>query len=298
MTNPQPERTVPILLTPIRIKALTTIQEMENIVELEKQIWGYGTPGSDDPYPARAMFAMVESGGLVAGALLKEELVAFAVAWLGSETGTRRPYLHSQLLGVLPSHRSCGIGYHLKLFQRDYALANNLELVKWTYDPLLSANAYLNLHKLGAVIKKYVPNYYGNMQSCFTQGIASDRVWVSWYVKSFRVQERIKGSLSCDISKLRCVSLVEKEPVSGLERLVGFDIQINEPRFLFEIPCDFTPFRMQKPKLAREWQEKIRSLFLHHLNRCCFVSDFFFKDGRAFYLIDCASLDKILNPVT
>ena len=232
MADLLPERTLQTGIQAIRLRSLKTIGEMDQVVDLEEQIWGYGAPGSDPPYPARALFAIAESGGQVAGAFADGDLVGFALAWLGSENGTRVPYLHSQLMGVLPDYRSHGIGYHLKLFQRDYALGSGLELIKWTFDPLLAANAHLNLKKLGSVIRSYIPNYYGNLQSRFTRGIASDRVWVSWFVKSQRVQGRIgRSTLATSMDAgLPRATRVQPDPISGLARLTGFRLDLDPIR--------------------------------------------------------------------
>ena len=292
-----PDRTVQTGIQTIRIRALTRIGEMDRVVDLEEQIWGYGTPGSDSPYPARALFALAESGGLVAGAFAGGELVAFALAWLGSENGTRVPYLHSQLLGVLSAYRSHGVGYHLKMFQRDYALASGLDLIKWTYDPLLAANAHLNLRKLGSVIREYVPHYYGNLQSQFTRGIASDRGWVSWFVNSQRVRRRMKrpSSSPSPDAGLPWATRVRPDPTSGLARLTGFRLDLESRRLLVEVPGDFGTLRRTEPKLAREWQRKIREIFVHYLNRNYCASDFFFTAGRSAYLLDRSPLPRILN---
>ena len=291
------ERTVQTGIQAIRLRGLTTIGEMDQVVDLEEQIWGYGAPGSDSPYPARALFAVAESGGLVAGAFAGGDLVGFALSWLGSENGTRVPYLHSQLMGVLPAYRSHGIGYHLKLFQRDYALNSGLELIKWTFDPLLAANAHLNLKKLGSVIRSYLPNYYGNLQSRFTRGIASDRVWVSWFVKSQRVRGRLDRSSPSRsaVAELPRATRVRPDPISGLARLSGFRLDLDSKRLLVEVPGDFSTLRRTEPKLAREWQRKIREIFVHYLNRSYCASDFFFMDGRGAYLLDRSPLPQILN---
>jgi len=291
------ERTVQTGIQGIRLRALKTIGEMDQVVDLEEQIWGYGAPGSDSPYPARALFAVAESGGLVAGAFSGGDLVGFALGWLGSENGTRVPYLHSQLMGVLPAYRSHGIGYHLKMFQRDYAAASGLDLIKWTFDPLLAANAHLNLRKLGAVIREYIPNYYGNLQSHFTRGVASDRVWVSWFVKSERVLGRVgsASSSTAAFDDLSRATRVKPDPISGLARLSGFRLDLDSKRLLVEVPGDFSTLRRTEPKLAREWQGKIREIFIHYLTRNYCASDFFFMDGRSAYLLDRSPLAQILE---
>lgn len=296
-----PNRIVNTPSGPLRIQALTTMPEMKEVVRLEEEIWGYGRPGSDAPYPARALFAFSESGGLVAGAFSADRLVAFAAGWQGVERESEMRYLHSQLVGVLTTHRHLGIGFQLKLYQRDYAILTGLDLVKWTFDPLLSTNANLNLRKLGAVVRVYAPSYYGDLQSQFTGGLASDRVWVSWYVRSRRVQDRLSSHASPpsepglpSVTKIETVSTSAPELVS----LVDYELGRSEPRLLLEIPADFGSIRTQDLSLALDWQTKIRSIYLHYFGRGYIASDFFIFPGRrtrTSYLLTCSPLDQILE---
>ncbi len=297
-----PSRIVDTPSGALRIQALTTMPEMKEVVRLEEEIWGYGRPGADLPYPARALFAFSESGGLVAGAFSGEKLVAFAAAWQGVEQKSRMRYLHSQLVGVLTTHRHLGIGFQLKLYQRDFALLAGLDLVKWTFDPLLSTNANLNLRKLGAVISVYAPSYYGDLQSEFTGGLASDRVWVSWYVRSRRVQKRLTAPASPSsapdppsVTKVTPASTSEPELVS----LTDYELGRSDPGLLVEIPGDFGKIRSQDLSLALDWQTKTRDLFLHYFGRGYIASDFLIHPGertRTSYLLTCSGLDQILEP--
>ena len=275
--------------------------EMKEVVRLEEEIWGYGRPGSDPPYPARALFAFSESGGLVAGAFSGDKLVAFAAAWQGVEPKSKMRYLHSQLVGVLGTHRHLGIGFQLKLYQRDFAIQEGLDLVKWTFDPLLSTNANLNLRKLGAIISVYAPSYYGDLQSEFTAGLASDRVWVSWYVRSRRVRERLSSAPSPPsdpdapaVTKVGAASTSDPELLS----LAEYDLGRSEPSLLLEIPADFAKIRTQDLSLALDWQTKIRNLCLHYFGRGYIASDFLVRPGkrtRTSYLLTCTALDQILE---
>ena len=273
--------------------------EMKKVVVLEEKIWGYGRPGSDPPYPSRALFALAESGGLIAGALAGDKLVAFAAAWQGVEHESKRSYLHSQLVGVLSSHRHLGIGYQLKLFQREFAILAGLDLVKWTFDPLLSTNANLNLRKLGAVISVYAPSYYADLQSHFTGGLASDRVWVSWYVCSPRVQQRFSlPASSTPAPDIPSITRIEPDPSSALLSMADYELDRSDAQLLLEIPQDFAKIRGQDLELALDWQRKIRNLFVHYFGRGYIASDFFIgSDEQALtsYLLTSSGLDQILE---
>jgi predicted GNAT superfamily acetyltransferase len=69
--------------------------------------------------------------------------------------------LFSKRMVVLPEYRGQGIGYRLKLAQRDFAIEQGIRLVVWTFDPMLAPNAHLNIRKLGVVCHTYYENYYG-----------------------------------------------------------------------------------------------------------------------------------------
>jgi hypothetical protein len=66
-----------------------------------------------------------------------------------------------------------------------------LELITWTYDPLLSRNAHINISRLGAVCKTYLRSEYGDMQDGLNAGLPSDRFKVDWWLRSNRVKRRL-----------------------------------------------------------------------------------------------------------
>src|SRR5699024_10712291 len=91
-------------------------------------------------------------------------------------------YLCSHMLGILPEYRKGGLGVKMKLKQADIAKALGYQMITWTFDPLESLNAYVNLHKLGAVAAHYKPNHYGSMDDKLNKGLPSDRIQIEWYL--------------------------------------------------------------------------------------------------------------------
>lgn len=254
------------------IRNLSRKDEMVPIEGLQEAIWGYGK-GSDapSPYPARCLFEFAESGGLVAGVFSSEsEMVAFSASWIGREpTETRRLYLHSQLLGVLDAWRDSGIGTQLKLRQRSFALAEGLGLIKWTFDPLQSRNAILNLKKLGGIVRKFIPDYYGGLRDKVNQHFPTDRFWVEWHINSPRVADRIRsvvegshtrnvysGSIDLQHTKINTVTGSTRR-----RRCVSVNISSCEPVLLIEIPPNISELRTEAPTLAQEWQDSFRTIF-------------------------------------
>ena len=98
-------------------------------------------------------------------------------AFLGRFAG--RLCLYSQLTGVLPSYQSRGLGYQIKLLQREIA-GEGIERIAWAFDPLQAGNAHFNLARLGASAGKYVENMYGQRTDALNAGVATDRLIVEW----------------------------------------------------------------------------------------------------------------------
>jgi predicted GNAT superfamily acetyltransferase len=114
-------------------------------------------------------------------------------------------YLHSHMLGVLPEYRNAGVGRQLKLRQRDDALARGIDLIEWTFDPLDLKNAWFNIERLGAVVRRYLRNQYGVSSSALHGGLPTDRLVAEWWIRKPRerveVVERIQ--VPADIADAR-----------------------------------------------------------------------------------------------
>lgn len=257
---------------------------MQEIVDLQRKIWGYGNPGSEDPYPARALFSFSESGGQVVTALVDGQTAGFSAAWMGREKTSGDWYLHSQLVGVLPPFRSLRVGFLLKQQQREFALQQGLKKVRWTFDPAQSVNAGLNLRKLGAIIETYRPHYYGSIRSSLNTGGESDRVWAEWYVGTTHVRSRLSSDCRPpDYSSLPRITRCRLEAGGGKEFPVlhDFDLSCREMEFLVELPGDFPSLSRLNPQPTVVWRQGLRSIFLHYLSEGYRVDDFWTAPGKA-----------------
>ncbi len=105
-------------------------------------IWG---PGYADVVPTPILTVTVQRGGILIGAFADDRMIGFVYSLPGIKYG--RPTQWSHMLGVVDDFRSDGIGYQLKLLQRDRALGMGLDLIEWTFDPLQAMNAHLNFTK-------------------------------------------------------------------------------------------------------------------------------------------------------
>ena len=189
----------------IEIRACEGLDELEACVQLQVDTWGYDAA---DVIPRRAYLVAQKIGGQVLGAFENapkreqgegnnqaEELVGFAFSLPGvkSREGIASPYLHSHMLAVKEAFRNRGIGLQLKLAQRDEALARGIRRMEWTFDPLEIKNAFINIHRLGAVVSSYRVNFYGLSSSRLQGGLQTDRLLAEWYLDSPRVQNRSEG---------------------------------------------------------------------------------------------------------
>jgi predicted GNAT superfamily acetyltransferase len=169
-----------------RIARVTALADFARCVEVQLAVWGY----SDGDLIPKRVFIVAESiGGQVIGAFDGDQLVGFAMALPGYRD--RQAYLHSHMLAVLPEYRNGGLGRRLKLAQREDALARGFTRMEWTFDPLEIKNAYLNIARLGAIVRRYVPDYYGPSTSPLQGGLPTDRLVAEWWLASDRVRRTL-----------------------------------------------------------------------------------------------------------
>lgn len=167
------------------------LDEMRTAVALQKEVWNFTDA---ELVPLRLFVVAEKVGGQVIGAFDGSEMIGFALAVPGVRGG--RPYLHSHMLAVRKEYRNSGLGRRIKLFQREEAMTQGLELIEWTFDPLEIKNAYLNIEKLGAIARRYTINQYGTTTSPLQGGLPTDRLIAEWWVKSKRVEKLLNdGSI-------------------------------------------------------------------------------------------------------
>jgi len=138
-------------VAPIEIRQLVRLEEFDDVLTLQKAIWSYE---DSDLIPMRFLAVVDRVGGHVFGAYHGPRMIGFCFAIPGIKPEGRL-YLHSHMLGVLPEYRNTQIGRRLKLRQRDDALARGIALIEWTFDPLELKNAFLNIERLGAIVRCY-----------------------------------------------------------------------------------------------------------------------------------------------
>lgn len=173
----------------IEIRQLFTLAEFTEVLHLQKTIWGFA---DIELLPLRFLVVVSKVGGHVFGAYDAGRMVGFCFAIPGVKPNGR-PYLHSHMLGVLPGYHNAGIGRRLKLRQRDDAISRGIALIEWTFDPLELKNAFFNIERLGAIVRRYNENQYGVTASPLHGGLPTDRCIAEWWIDSPRVRRILEG---------------------------------------------------------------------------------------------------------
>ncbi|MEK4229486.1 GNAT family N-acetyltransferase [Solibacillus sp. FSL H8-0538] len=234
----------------MKIREIKTIQELEQVQQLEWAVWGTAT------IPVHQTLTAVKNGGIVVGAFDQDKLIGFSYGFGGFKHG--KSYLCSHMLGIDENYRSKGIGEALKYAQRDIAIEKGYTMMLWTYDPLETRNGYLNLTKLHAICDTYVENCYGEMQDGLNKGLPSDRLEVNWYLTSDYAKKKQQIELG-DAKYLGNVTW----NAAGLPILTALPVvdQFTEQAYIVPVPKDFQDLKTIEPDLAYDWRMKTRQLF-------------------------------------
>jgi len=153
------------------LRDVVSLEDCGRVVALEKEVWGLAD--GEDVVPLALLAATVSRGAILVGAFDGDELAGFVYSLPAIRDGRLTQWSH--MLGVSPAHRGSGLGRRLKLAQRDRALRMGIDLIEWTYDPLLAANAHLNFARLGVVAEEYKENVYGASPSPLHGPLPTDR---------------------------------------------------------------------------------------------------------------------------
>ena len=100
----------------------------------------------------------------------------------GHQAGRRGPICTATCWACCRHIAMPGIGRRLKLRQREEALARGIELIEWTFDPLELKNAFFNIERLGAIVRRYSENQYGVTASPLHGGLPTDRCIAEWWI--------------------------------------------------------------------------------------------------------------------
>lgn len=242
----------------LTVRRCRGLSELTTCMEIERAVWG---SADIDIVPLPLFVIADETGGQVLGAFDGQRMVGFALAFAGIHQ--RRPFLHSHMAAVLEPYRNSGVGRAMKLFQRQEALAQGLEVIEWTFDPVEIGNAYFNF-RLGAIARRFLPNFYGVTTSPLHAGLPTDRLVAEWWLTSARVRRAVSPRAG------------GKLPKPGSKRKIA----------RVHVPAEFAALKRSQPEEAARVQGEIRQEFEHWLGLGYAATSIEIKDGGGTYLLE------------
>jgi chorismate synthase len=254
----------------IQIRELNGIAEMEAAEQIQLEVWGTDAI----PHPKEILIPIQHEGGLLAGAFYNDLMVGLVFSF-----PTRDPSIqHSQLLATVDDWRGLNIGTRLKWYQRDWCQERGVYSVRWTVDPLRTANAELNIRHLGGICATYYLDYYGPMKG-IDAGAPTDRFLIEWHLSNQRVNARFSATPK-DNGFPEAVSANQvADGVPGLTRL-----NLKDPQILIHLPGNFIETSRAQPDLALQWRMHTRELFMHYFAQGYCITEYTRIGGPAYLL--------------
>jgi predicted GNAT superfamily acetyltransferase len=220
----------------IQIRECTTIEEFDACIALQRE--AFALPDLEIS-PRRHLIVSRRAGGWTLGAFVDEVMVGF-VHHLVAVRGTDKIIGYSHMMAVARAFQNRGVGAGLKWAQRERALAEGRNFIKWTWDPMQSRNAHFNLNRLGVVVRTYAVNFYGTDYITMPRerddhvSLDSDRLFAEWELDSSRVKALAEGRSAENLST---------------------------PDATIEIPPDWPALVSQDAATARREQLRVRAEF-------------------------------------
>lgn len=246
-------------------RRIETHEDYRAVEDLQAQVWGSDVR---DIVPLHLLLTAGKNGGVTLGAFdtdltPPDDLVGFVFGFVGLTAEGQVKHC-SHMLGVLPHYRDRGIGEELKRRQREYVLAQGITLMTWTFDPLQSRNARLNIRKLGAVCHTYARNLYGTMSDRLNAGAPSDRFEVEWHLASHHVERRLaraEPSPSLVALTAQGVSVLnEAPPGAAADTPASVCRTPSGDCVLIRFPTDIQTVKHMRPNEALTWRMQVREL--------------------------------------
>lgn len=219
------------------IRECTTAEELANCVRLQRDV--FGLPELEIS-PRRHLIVTRQAGGWTLGAFTADQRLVGFVHHLVAVRGQNDVFGYSHMMAVDRDYQNKGVGARLKWAQRERALSEGRNFIKWTWDPMQARNAHFNLNRLRVIVGDYAENFYGtdyptdSPEGSPANGIDSDRLFASWHLNSPRVVDAANG-------------------VAGAE--------LPEALARIEIPADWTTLVKRDTAAARQTQLRVRNEF-------------------------------------
>jgi len=222
----------------VTLAPLTTVEDADLLNQVIEETWG------GQHLDREVVRALAISGNTSWGAFDGARLIGFVLGWAGIDA--EGLHVHSHMLAAIPDRQHAGVGEALKLAQRAQALEQGIGLVRWTFDPLVARNAWLNLGKLGVVIDRFARSFYGDMRDAINQGERSDRVTVAWHLR------REPGP---HVVRAEPIDLVTRSSDTPPRPSVDEGSPTRAARI--EVPPEYHDLRAADPMLGSLWRDAV-----------------------------------------
>lgn len=237
----------------LTLKPLYSLEDLLEMQRLEQDVWGA------DFTPIHQTITVAKNGGIILGAYDNDILIGFLYSFPG--INEHSIYLCSHLVAIDTKYRGQGIGELLKREQKNLALSKGFKLITWTFDPLESANANLNIRKLKGVCHTYIEDCYGKLEGKLNGGLATDRFLVEWHLDSNHVTwshsytHREATSVLTVAQNKNGLPYVKRLNEEIMNRIEDYDT------LSVTVPTQFQAIKKADFPLAREWRMRTREVF-------------------------------------
>ncbi|HEY4611554.1 MAG TPA: hypothetical protein VII11_01060 [Bacteroidota bacterium] len=268
---------------PITIRELTTFEEYDECIAIQKEAWG---DEFEEWVPTSVLKVSQKIGGIVAGAYdERQRMLGFVYGLSGVKDG--KPVHWSHMLAVRNDARGLGLGKKLKFYQRDLLLQRGIDVVYWTFDPLVARNANLNFNGLGAQAAEYVKDMYKESSSILHRGVSMDRFVVEWRLESDRVKKALSNQPSFKSDRYAQAPVVNTQQ-QGTNTVKPVELPLPLERVIrVEIPFDIDAMKANSMALAAEWRANTRRVFLWYQEHRYTIDGFYIDRStqRCYYCL-------------
>jgi predicted GNAT superfamily acetyltransferase len=250
----------------VQVRRAKSWEEFRECERIQQEVWGTLAASSE------LLSVTQKCGGVVLGVFLDKKMAGFLYAFLGRFE--KRTVHWSHMMAVRQRCRDLGLGFRMKVAHRRLALAQGIKSIYWTYDPLQSRNAYLNIRRLGASVEGYIVDCYGRFPSAIEKGLPSDRLVANWRISSAAVEHRLKESaLRQDYAGLPWANETRPNSLGFIEN-ERIHLDLRGPQLLVAIPANTERMRADNPPLALRWRLETRRIFQHYFRAGFRIVDF------------------------
>lgn len=260
----------------VTIRDLVSHEERAQCVALQETTWG---AGFSERVPAAILQVGPKVGGITAGAFDADgRLVGFLFGLTGIRHGVLAHW--SDMLAVVPDRRGTSLGTQLKAWQRARCEAMGVRVIYWTWDPLVSRNAHLNLNKLGARVDEFVANMYGVTDSTQMGALPTDRFVAAWDLDDAVIARRL-AARATDAPRLVDAPLV----AGGLQTTPPAAWPAADA-VRVAVPRDFPALLTHDPRAAAAYRAHAHAAFTYYFAHNYQISSFHpALDGDGTYLL-------------